>query len=204
MSKNLETLSFREFKSIWTLQADNEDYFFDTARYGCHEDVFYHWLKKQRLMIKRYSIQQSNSLMDFQLPENKWFFFIDHFNRQMETKFLVTRYPDGFFEAINDEGGVAAFLPETYGKEPYRLSFYKSNGPIHHMTYSTRLDALKHLARQGYVAKEGVLDKLVGTDEWNRGLYVCTWLSKGIHPTDGVQMEKENPEVKRLFKLELA
>ncbi|EGR0468607.1 hypothetical protein FG064_16545 [Vibrio cholerae] len=204
MSKNLEPLSFREFKSIWSLQADNEDYFLDSTHYGCHENEFYHWLKKQRMMVKRYSINQSSSLMDFQLPENKWFFFIDVFNRQMKTTFLVKQYPDGFFEAINNEGEVAAFLPDTYGKEPYRLSYYKSNGPIHHQTYATRLEALEHLANRMFVAKEGVLDSLIGTDQWNRGLYVCKWLSEGIHPMDGARNEQENPEVKRLFKHELA
>ncbi|GMQ49626.1 hypothetical protein [Vibrio sp. 10N] len=193
-------INFKTYKSEFSLWGESEDLFIDTELYGCNETEFEKWLNNQRLFIKRYATSTYTQLKDMQMPTKKWSFFQMHYERQTRTNYLVNRYPDGFFEAKGkDEDEVACFLPDTYGKKKYRISFYRKNGPVNHETYSHRLDALSHLANRGFTACEGALDALVGTNEWNRGLYITKWLAEGIHPMDGLKRESHKPEVQMLF-----
>lgn len=196
---NPRDVSFQEYKSQWTLTHEHEDFFLDVEQYGCHETTFERWLKRQRMFIKRYGENCTIKLCDLELPERTWQFFTRHFERVTRTQYLVDKYPDGFFEAITEDGQVAAFLPDTYGKKPYRLSFYGENGARYHETYDSRSEALTVLAHRKYSAKEGVLDALVGTDSWNRGVYICNWIAEGILPHDGLKRDKHIPEVAQLF-----
>lgn len=198
---NAVTKNFLEFKSEWTFQHEHEDYFLDKSNIGCHEASFENWLKNKRLFIMRYTVNSLDwKLASLSLPEKKWFFFTELYEREMMSQFLTDKYPDGFFEAVSPDGSeVAAFLPDTYSKKPYRISYYKAHGAIYHETYSTRQEALKHLAHSRFTAEEGALDALVGTDEWNRGIYICNWISEGILPNDGLLRDKHIPEVSYLF-----
>jgi hypothetical protein len=191
----MDTINFYQFKAEYSLSTE-ESLFIDNI-YGCNEDDFEIWLNKQRI-FKRYNPNYT-ALYDANLPENKWSFFQMHYERQRRTSYLVNAYPNGFFETQKSKDEVACFLPDTYGKKKYRISFYRKNGPTHHETYTHRLDALSHLAHCGFVACEGALDALVGTDEWNRGLYITQWIAEGIHPMDGLKRECHKAEVQRLF-----
>lgn len=197
------TLSFRNYKSEWGfIESLHHDFFFETQQFGCHESEFEKWLKNQRLFIKRYADQLKKSLHDIVLPENKWSFFTSHFERTKRTEYLISKYPKGFFEAKRGEERelqVACFLPDTYGKKPYRISFYRECGPTYHETYSSRIDALEYLARNGFEACEGALDTLVGTDAWDRDIYVTKWKQEGLFPYEGILRDQHIPEVQRLF-----
>lgn len=199
---NKQLISFREYKSDYSFY-ENEDLFLDSKQFGCHETEFEKWLKAQRLFIKRYSLNLVLPLYEMLLPLNKWRFFSDHFEREMQNQFLVSEYPEGFFEAEDEDGQVAAFLPDTYGKMDYRISFYRANGPTYHETYKTRKEALKVLANRKFIAKEGALDALVGTDSWNRGLYICSWIQQGISPMQGLLRDQQKNDVQKLFATEL-
>ena len=199
MSK-FELLTFRRFKAKYSLHLEHEDHFKDSpVVFKCSEPSFHRWLLQQRMIVTRFSDQLSKRLNDFELPLNKWDFFLEHYEREQETIYLINTFPDGYFEAVADDGQVACFLPDTYGKKPYRLSFYRSNGPTYHETYTTREEALSYLARRGYKPLEGALDMLVGTDTWNRGLQVCQWIAEGISPQEGLLRDKHKSEVSRLF-----
>lgn len=198
MSKEL--VSFQDFKGQWTLQDECDDLFLDTATYGCHEGAFEKWLKNQRLFVKRYTENSKKSLMRMLLPDNKWFFYIDRFNQEMQTQYVINKYPNGFFEAVReDTGEVACFLPEPSEKYEFRISYYRANGPTYHECYHDSVEALTKLARTKFIAREGALDELVGTPIWNRGVYVCNWIAEGIHPMMGVKRDCENPEIQELF-----
>ncbi len=196
-------LSFQEFKSEYSFQQPAEDYFLDELHLGCNETEFEKWLKSQRLFIKRFG-QLDVPLNDVHLPVKKWFFFTSHFERVKRTQYLTSTFPEGFFEAIGENGEVACLLPDTYGNEPYRISYYRENGPTYHETFSNRSEALTKLANGRFVAKEGALDELLHTPKWDRGLQVAIWLSEGIHPTKGLKRDKHLPEVQRLFASELS
>ena len=195
-------LSFREYKADYSLYTV-EDFFLDESRFGCNETEFEKWLKSQRLFIKRFC-QQDVSLIDVQLPANKWGFFTSYYVRVSRTNYLVSTFPEGFFEAEDEDGQVACFLPDTYGEQPFRISYYRSNGPTYHEAFSNRLEALTKLANGSFKPKEGALDALISTEQWNRGLMVTLWLYEGISPYDGLQRDKSNPEVQQLFAAELA
>ncbi len=200
---SLTPLSFRNYKSEWGFIADNSlDYFFETQLFGCHETEFEKWLKRQRLFVKRYSEQLKKSLNDIVLPENKWGFFTSRFERAKRTEYLISKYPDGYFETQKGEGKelqVACFLPDTYGQKPYRISFYRKCGPVYHESYDSRLEALEHLARSGYEHAEGILDSLVGTVEWDRDIYVTKWKQENLFPWEGIKRDQHIPEVQHLF-----
>tara|TARA_B110000008_G_C16869475_1_gene524186 strand:+ start:435 stop:1022 length:588 start_codon:yes stop_codon:yes gene_type:complete len=191
----MDTINFYQFKAEYSLST--EDSLFIDNIYGCNEGEFEVWLNKQRI-FKRYNPDYT-ALYDANLPENKWSFFQMHYERQVRASYLINAFPNGFFEAKRSEGDVACFLPDTYGKKKFRISFYRANGPTYHETYSERLDALSFLAHGGFIACEGALDALVGTDEWNRGLYITQWLAEGTHPMDGLKRECHKAEVQRLF-----
>jgi hypothetical protein len=191
------TTTFMAFKAECSLQPEG-DYFIDMTKYGCNETEFEKWLKSQRLFVKRFG-QESVELDNVQLPINKWMFFTEHFERAMRTKFITSNYPKGWFEAKKEDGQVAAFLPEPDDKYKYRISYYRENGPTYHECYNSRTEALTHLANGNFIAEDGVLDALLHTDKWNRGIYVTKWLAEGIHPTQGVERERSNPEIQRLF-----
>lgn len=192
-------ISFREYKSDYTF-CGTDDLFTDTSRFGCIETEFEKWLKSQRLFIKRFAESLNQPLENVRLPVRKWEFFQLHYERSKRTDYLVQTYPDGYFETVSDDGqSVACLLPDTYGKKPLRISFYRKNGPSYHETYSSRTEALTYLANHGYTPKQGALDVLVGTDEWDRGVYVTKWLAEGVHPMDGLKRDQHIPEVARLF-----
>ncbi|NOI32254.1 hypothetical protein [Vibrio coralliilyticus] len=195
-------ICFGEYKSDYSFY-ENEDLFLDSSQYGCHETEFEKWLKTQRLFIKRYSLNLVLPLYEMLLPLKKWRFFSERFEREMQNQFLVSEYPEGFFEAEDEDGQVAAFLPDTYGKMDYRISFYRANGPTYHETYETRQEALKVLANRKFIAKEGALDALVGTSSWNRGIYICSWIQEGISPMEGLLRDRQQSEVQQLFADEL-
>ncbi len=196
-------VTFRKYKSDYSFALPTENYFQYDELYGCNESEFEKWLRKQRLFIKRFS-QPNVPLEKVRLPINKWGFFIKHYKKETRTNFLVSTFPDGFFEAINDDGLVAAFLPDTYGQAPYRISYYRDNGPVYHEAFNTRTDALVKLARSNFKAEEGVLDNLLNTERWDRGLIVAIWLSEGIHPMEGLKRDKDLPEIQKLFAAELS
>ncbi|BBM67883.1 hypothetical protein VA249_45290 (plasmid) [Vibrio alfacsensis] len=195
-------ISFRDYKSAWTL-CPEDDLFIDTEQYGCHEDEFEKWLKSQRLFIKRFAENCSLQLSDMVLPEKKWGFFTERFEREMHTHYLVNLYPDGFFEAVNDSGEVACFLPEPSSKYEFRISYYRDNGPTYHECYNSRFEALSHMAHYKFKPEDGALDRLVHTDKWNRGLQVAMWLYEGINPHVGLQRDRHIPEIQHLFSVDL-
>jgi hypothetical protein len=200
---NLTYMSFREYKSECSLNLLHEDLFLDTeaSKYGCYEDDFLEWLREQRLFIKRFATANAETLNDVRMPERKWGFFSLMYERSKRTAFLINTYPDGFFECIKDgdTDDVACFLPDTYGEKPYRISLYKSNGPTYHDVFNSREEALTYLAQKGYKPCENALERLVGTDRWDRGLQVTRWIQEGIHPTEGLERDKHIPAIARLF-----
>lgn len=208
MKKNTSTISFLEYKSLYSFSEAHEDYFHETTgeKFGCTEDKFWKWLRTQRLFIKRYA-GDAVTFHEVQMPEKKWSFFLFHYERSTRTHFLVNSYPSGYFECIEkgDDSHVACFLPEPSGDadKPYRLSFYRPSGPTYHEVYRTRTEALTYLANHGYKPCIGALDALVGTVEWDRGLVVTRWLSEGIHPTEGLKRDSGIAEVAQLFQSEL-
>ncbi|EGR4213927.1 hypothetical protein NTH44_003349 [Vibrio metoecus] len=194
-------VTFHEYKQTWTLQDSHEDYFLDSASQGCNETSFGAWLTEQKSILSSYPNPNSLTLDSISLPEGKWHFYIDMFERDFLSTYLCNKYPEGYFEAVREDGEVAALLPDTYGKGkyPFRISYYRENGPINHDVFNSRLDAIKVLASRKFIAKEGALDNLVGTVPWNRGLYVCQWISEDIHPNEGIIRDQHLPEVQQLF-----
>lgn len=198
------TLSFRQYKSEYSLYGLSEDYFVDTKDFGCSESEFEKWLKLQRMFIKRYTEQTLKSLEKICLPEKKWGFFISNFERFKKVSYLVNQYPNGYIETVGDDGQVACFLPEPSSRARFRLSFYRDHGPTYHELYATRMEALEWLARRGFKYQEGALEALVGTEVWDRGEIVRGWLEKGIHPMDGLKQDQHMPDVQRLFAEDIA
>lgn len=199
--KQIDILTFSDFKSEYCIFYGKDEYWRDSlfAVFGCNEETFETWLKKQNIVKKRYINQIDKPLCEFSLTLDKWDFFIEHFEREMRRTYIIRNYPSGYFEAVRDDGQVACFLPDTYGKQPYRLSFYRKTGPIHHEAYSSRDEALGYLATRGYKAEKGALDRLVGTVLWDRGVQVCQWIAEGISPQEGLLRDKHKSEVSRLF-----
>lgn len=202
MSHPIQT--FREYKSECSLYGASEDFFLDNRQFGCFEGEFEKWLKHQRLFVKRYPEQSTKALFDMCLPANKWGFYVSIFERSAKVNHLVSLYPNGFFETVRDDGQVACFLPEPSNRAKFRLSFYRENGPTYHEVYTTRTDALEHLARRGFKASEGALDKLVGTVLWDRGVLITQWLADGIYPMDAIKQSVHIPEIQRLFANDIA
>jgi hypothetical protein len=200
---NSTDISFREYKSEASLYGLTKDLFFESeaSKFGCYEDDFLKWLREQRLFIKRFSEYLNSKLDEICLPERKWGFFQFHYERSKRTEYLINTFPSGFFEAVGKNGEVACFLPDTYGyaDKPFRISLYRSDGPTYHDVFKTRLDALTFLANRGYKPLEGALDRLVGTDAWDRGLQVTKWIAEGLHPVDGLKRDKHIPEIAELF-----
>lgn len=205
--KNNKIVGLFEYKAYASLHGNSQDLFYETENeiFGCNEESFYEWLLEQRMFQSEYKNNKVHSLSDVMMPNRMWGFFVKHFTRFKRTKYLVEQFPSGYFEAVCsvDENKVAALLPDTYGKKPYRISFYTDRGPTYHETFSTRIEALIHLANQGYVAKEGALDSLVGTEAWDRGLQITRWLSEGLHPMDGLKRDKKSKEIAKLFSQEI-
>jgi hypothetical protein len=201
---NLTVVTYVNFK-FETYFCDSEDDLFNDQSESvwlCSESDFEKWLKSQRLMIKRYASELEKPINEICLPENMWMFFKKHYCIQKKTSFLMSNFPaSGFFEAINDEKGkVACLLPEPSSAARYRVSLYRDTGPIRHIPFNDRDEAVSYIAKQGYKLQDGALDALVGTDDWNRGVYICKWISEGIFPIDGIEQNKDNPEIQRLFK----
>lgn len=192
-------MNFFDYKSKWTLNHPNEDFFLYEL-HSCGEDDFVKWLRADQELICKHPEILSLQLNNVEIDENIWHELTDAFNKQQSKNLLKNVYPDGYFESINDKGGVAALLPDTYGKAKLRVSYYKENGPIYHEVYQNRYEALEVLYRQKYKPVEGALDSLVGTNAWNRGLYVCQWLSRGLHPIEGLKQNLTSKEVQLLFE----
>lgn len=165
--------------------------------YGFSEDKFEQWVNKQRSFSRWHT--HYTPLKEMCLPERRWGFFQEAFERDCRRQFLVSCFPAGWFEAKKEDGEVAALLPEPSGKKPYRLSFYRDNGPTYHEVYSDREEALSHLAARGFTHCEGAIDALVGTEKWNRGLWVTKWIAEGIHPMEGAKRDAHLDDVQHLF-----
>ncbi|MFL7013662.1 hypothetical protein [Enterovibrio norvegicus] len=191
-------MTFAQFKDKCSLYLQDEDHFTDYHIFGGTESNFETWLNKQRLVLAEFG--KHRFLADMELPEKRWMFFETHYVRQIEEEYLINNYPKGYFEAIRKKcNTVACFLPDTYGKFPYRITFAGSNGPIYHEVFSTRNEALLYLARRDYTASPGALDALTNFESWDRGVMVCRWLSQGISVIDGVTRDQNDPEVGTLF-----
>lgn len=191
-------ISWTDFKSRFTLEF-NEDYFTGVAHYGCTEYRFAQWLEEDSFLKNRFSSPIILSQLAF--SEKRWRRLEQLFVQFCRNMVLIKKYPQGYFEAINDNGYVACLLPDTYGTAAYRISLYTENGPISHHEFNTRDDALDYLVRQNYSPKEGALDSMVGTDKWNCGLWICKWIFDQLAPWEGLERDGHLPEVKRLFNI---
>lgn len=201
MTANTTLIDFNLFKQDFGLIAEGED-FFHYNSHGATESDFVEWLNKQR-MFARFNVGYT-ALYNALLPVKKWSFFIKMYELQVKKLSLRKQYPDGWFEAVS-EHDVACFLPDTYGAKPFRVSVYGENGPRFHEVFDSREDALDYLSRGEYKVQDGALERIVGTDKWDRGLYVARWLSEGIHPNDGLKSNYQNsPEIQKLFAVEIA
>ncbi|GLQ71075.1 hypothetical protein [Vibrio penaeicida] len=171
---------------------------FNDNPYGLSNESFTQWLNQQR-MYKRFH-NSFTHVEDASLPERKWGFFVTTFKRIQKKSFLSSQFPNGFFEAVNDQGQVACLLPEPdkNREEKFRISLYDERGPRYHEVFHTRTEALHSIAGK-YHYEPGALDALVGTEDWDRGLCTLGWISDGLTPLEGYQRDKSNPEVNRLF-----
>lgn len=199
-------MNFVDFKQESCLQV--EDCWFEVFGYdhmGATENDFFDWVGSQARIRRKYEYPRDSGELD--LPSSEWQFMLEQYTRQARAKYLVAKFPDGFFEAMqpDDPTDVVCFLPEPGPRgRPYRLSYYRANGPIHHAVYRSREEALEKIARQGYVATEGALDALEGTDDWYRGLFIARWAQLSNDPRSELEKHKSDPEVRRLFNLDEA
>lgn len=202
----MEQQAFTDFKSQCRadiLAFDNKDIFSDydgkANLYGCNEVEFCKWLYEQRL-FKRFYPDSNPELELTSLPAKKWLFFKKHYTLQVRNHHIWSTYPNGFFEAINEDNKVACLLPEPSGKYPYRVSLYDESGPIYHECFNSRDEALTFMAKGDYNHKENALDSLVGTPKWNRGIYLLKWKGEGIMPMLGYDRDKDKyDDIKQLF-----
>ena len=195
-------MGLAQFKSECSLICEDEDLFYYASQhYGCSENAFEKWLNKERIFIKRYAIKAYVDLYTIRLTEDTWRFYTERYERESKTQHLVAQYPEGYFEAVGKDGIVACFLPDTYGEKPYRLAFYRDVGPTYHETYRSREEALDHLAKRGFVAQAGALERLStqNSDKWNQGLWITKWISEHLTPYQGLQRDSHIPEVQQLF-----
>lgn len=133
------------------------------------------------------------------VTKKHWERLLKKYNNSLEVEFLKAQYPDGFFEAKNDEGTVATLLPDTYGDKQFRVSTYRSNGPTGHKTFQYHHEAIQHLAENRFHVAHGALDELIGTNEWNRGLWVCKWANECGSSFEGLKRDLLNSEVQKIF-----
>ncbi len=172
---------------------------FNDNPYGMTNESFTKWINQKR-MFQRFNKSYTH-IESAVLPERKWSFLAMHFEIHMKSLYFIKQFPDGFFEAINDAGQVACFLPEPDTNRPqkFRISLYDERGPIYHDVFDTREDALSFIAGK-YHYKPGALDRLVGTEEWDRGVLTLGWISDGLTPLEGYRRDFDNPDVQKLFK----
>ena len=197
-------INFKQFKyeAFLLSKKGNLDLFTNCCSInGVTEADFFLWFKEQ--IQVRVQLRNGVTLENVLFKEKKWHFFYDNFERNLLEKQAIELFPkDGFFEAINKDGRVAAFLPEPSSKGLFRVSYYDKNGPVRHQIYNDRVVACACMAKDGYLEqKEGSLELLISNNEdsWNRGLWVCRFSQEYNSVIKGVIAYITNAEVQHLF-----
>ncbi|MDF9399153.1 hypothetical protein [Vibrio sp. 1180_3] len=195
-------VTFSDFKESQSLEPE-KDYFFYEGIVNCNEKNFKQWLKRRPL----FAIHNVNvgNFTEAKLTTKHWERLAISYKRHQAESELVSQYPDGYFEALNQDGQVACFLPEPCLKMKnngykFRLSFFDKDGPRYHECFKTKDEALLQLAKKQYVyTGESILDGLTQCDDWDRGMWMTKWISENITPMDGLSRDKGIPEVSYLF-----
>lgn len=197
----MNTISFNSYKESELLDPA-QDPFEQDAHKGCSEDDFNIWLQ----------IEAWTETMEFnshigeviRLPLHVWEHLSQRYIHEKTLAFVNRQYPkDTFFEAKLDDQ-VACLLPNTENTDYlYKVAFYNASGPINHALFKHRHKAVDYIARQGFRFHPGALDDLVGTERWNRGIWINKWIQEGIDCVKGLYRDQHIPEVAHLFKRDL-
>lgn len=183
------------------LLAQHQDLFeYESDEYKLSETEFEKWANEQSIFKKHH--KHWTKLHNMDLPERTWGFLIKHYSLRKKNAYLIKQYPaTGYFEAVDSNGKVACLLPDTYNDKPFRVSFYKHNGPISHESFETRKEALQCLVSGKFKHREGALDNLINSNKqsWNRGLFILKWISLQLTVSEGFKADKHNDEVRLLF-----
>lgn len=179
------------------------EYSLEYNQFSLSESDFILWLFNLDLFLRRYPEYNTSctALETMLISHNHWLRYYKAYIAAREMSWLMTIYPEGFFESVNKNGKVACFLPEQSGKYLYRVALFDQSGPIYHECFNSRNDALLYLAKNHFTYQVGALDNLVGTTEWNKGLHILRWIQEGITPLLGYQRDiNQQPELQHLFK----
>lgn len=114
--------------------------------------------------------------------------------RSQEAQRLIDKHGDsGCLELIDDEGRLAAILPEPSSRGGMRVAFYTVNGPTSHEVYPNSLDATVVAIKRGYrKPAPGQLDAMTSLPSWHQGMKWIELLMK--HNGNPFPFLKENPE----------
>ncbi len=119
--------------------------------------------------------------------------YLDHVRIQ-EASRLIEKYGDsGCLELIDEEGRLAAILPEPSSRGGMRVAFYTANGPVSHEVYPNTLKATVVAIKRGYrKPAPGQLDAMTTLPSWHRGMKWIELLMK--HNGNPFPFLNEHPE----------
>ncbi|CAH1592384.1 conserved hypothetical protein [Vibrio jasicida] len=192
-------ITLQTYKNETTFYPE-KDLFNDSLLDGVSEQSFESWLKCFPAFQRRFGTTEGKrNLSEMTLPCNKWYRYAEMFEAHCLAETIKSKYPEGFFECRNQNGEIAAFLPEPSDKANFRIALYSLNGPITHHTYNSREEALEELAKSGFKHEEGAVDSLPGILSFDRGVTIGLWADEGIWPSVGFERDKHLPHIKREF-----
>ena len=136
--------------------------------------------------------QDQETEIDIFCALNKEQDYLEHIRIQ-EAQRLIDKHGDsGCLELIDEEGRLAAILPEPSSRGGMRVSYYTVSGPVSHELQANPLDATVLAIKRGYrKPAPGQLDAMTSLPSWHQGMKWIELLRK--HNGNPFPFLKDNP-----------